>query len=189
VRLTLRELGLPFSFRPVDILQGDVDLVIGDDGRDVITRNRGADLLDGNGGNDLLFSGKGDDVVLGGSGNDKIFVGKGDDVASGEDGKDLIFAGRGDDTITGGAGNDILAGKKGADHFVFAEGSGRDVIADFRSGMDVIDLSALDIAGFDDLDITVANGRRVTIDLGDNEIIVRIQGNAEMLTADDFLFA
>jgi serralysin len=174
---------------PVDILQGDVDLVIGDDGRDLIVRNRGVDLIDGNGGNDHLFTGKDDDVVLGGTGNDKIFAGKGDDVLKGEDGRDLMFAGRDDDTITGGAGDDLLWGSQGGDTFVFAAGSGLDAILDFRIGEDIIDLSAFGFAGFEDLDLAHAKGRRVVIDLGDDEIIVHIDGRAKTLDADDFLFA
>lgn len=174
---------------PADILQGDTDLVIGDDGRDVIARNRGVDLIDGNGGKDLLFGGKGDDVILGGSGKDKIFGGKDDDVLNGEDGDDWIFGGKGDDTITGGKGDDLLWGKKGNDVFVFAEDSGDDYIRDFRFGDDIIDLSALGIGGFDDLDISNGNGRRLIIDLGDDEIVVKTHGRDKTLDADDFLFA
>ncbi len=174
---------------PVDILQGDTDLIIGDDGRDVIARNRGVDLIDGNGGNDHLFSGKGDDVILGGTGNDKIFGGKGDDILNGEDGNDVIFAGKDDDTVTGGAGDDLLWGKKGEDVFVFTEGSGRDAILDFRIGDDVIDLSGYGITGFDELEISEGHGRRLIIDLGDETILVKTHGRNKTLDADDFLFA
>ncbi|MGE3986647.1 S8 family serine peptidase [Pseudorhodoplanes sp.] len=61
-----------------------------------------------------------------------------------------ISGGDGNDILNGGAGSDILAGGAGADRFVFASaaetglGAMRDVIVDFVSGIDTIDLAAID---------------------------------------------
>ena len=67
-------------------------------------------------------------------------------------GNDILNGGAGQDTINGGAGTDQLAGGLDAarDVFIFntlsdsAVGAGRDRIADFRTGVDDIDLRALD---------------------------------------------
>ena len=53
-----------------------------------------------------------------------------------------LLGGAGDDTIEGGAGDDVLFGEAGADRFVFAPGSGADLLGDFQAGTDTIDLSA-----------------------------------------------
>jgi len=70
---------------------------------------------------------------------------------TGFDGNDILQGGAGDDTINGGLGRDRMTGGTGADVFVFRSigESGtttatRDVITDFGSGVDVIDLQAID---------------------------------------------
>ncbi|MBI1172951.1 matrixin family metalloprotease [bacterium] len=89
--------------------------------------------------------------VGGYKGNVSIAMGCKIENAIGGSGSDLlignVFANRlqgraGDDTIIGGAGNDTLAGNLGADTFVFARGSGHDVITDFSNAMDALRLSA-----------------------------------------------
>jgi Ca2+-binding RTX toxin-like protein len=47
----------------------------------------------------------------------------------------------GSDTLWGHAGKDVLIGGRNGDIFVFAEGDGRDRIADFQNGSDLINLS------------------------------------------------
>lgn len=47
----------------------------------------------------------------------------------------------GSDTLWGHAGNDVLIGGRNGDIFVFSEGDGRDRIADFQNGSDLINLS------------------------------------------------
>ncbi|KQV42699.1 M10 family metallopeptidase C-terminal domain-containing protein [Rhizobium sp. Root1212] len=104
--------------------------------------------------------------VLGTRGNDVLAGGKTDDYLDGMGGNDIIKGGDGKDILLGGAGVDTLTGGAGADIFVFrsigdsAEGisgyvnnvtlgvqSGagkRDIITDFTSGLDKIDLSPID---------------------------------------------
>jgi Ca2+-binding RTX toxin-like protein len=61
-----------------------------------------------------------------------------------------IYGGAGNDTLTGSAGNDRLVGGAGSDRFVLTAGytgmtaQNRDVIADFVTGTDKLDLSKLD---------------------------------------------
>ena len=87
------------------------------------TGNGYANILTGNGGNNVLDGGSGADTINGGSG---------------------------DDTLFGGAGTDQLTGGTGSDTFSFRSisesgaGNGRDVVSDFVSGTDKLDLSAID---------------------------------------------
>jgi Ca2+-binding RTX toxin-like protein len=85
--------------------------------------NDSANVLSGLGGNDVLIGGGGDDVLDGGAGDD------------------LLVGGLGQDDLTGGDGADSFAFDSAADA---GSGVGRDVIADFLSGTDKIQLSAMD---------------------------------------------
>lgn len=133
--------------------------LFGDAGNDWLYGSMSADTLDGGAdddrlyggaGNDHLSGGTGSDLVMAGSGNDLVFGGDGADTLQGEAGDDTINGGDGDDILTGGAGADQLAGQGGRDVFVWrsaAESPGgaiRDLILDFVSGEDRIDLSAID---------------------------------------------
>ncbi|MFM7083501.1 MAG: Ig-like domain-containing protein, partial [Hyphomicrobium sp.] len=80
-----------------------------------------------------------------------IYAGDGADNVTGSTGADWIFGQGGNDTLTGGAGKDYLYGGAGADNFRFAaitdsaaNIAGADIIADFVSGSDKIDLSPID---------------------------------------------
>ena len=81
-----------------------------------ITGNTLANSISGSSANDTVYGGGGTDSILGNSGNDKLF---------GDAGNDTLVGGKGNDTLTGGAGNDL---------FVYANGDGNDVIADYSSG-------------------------------------------------------
>ena len=62
----------------------------------------------------------------------------------------MLYGGGGNDRLVGDAGRDFLSGGAGADTFAFSAaahtpvGAGRDIIRDFVSGVDHIDLSAMD---------------------------------------------
>jgi Ca2+-binding RTX toxin-like protein len=90
---------------------------------------------------DMLFGSRGNDVLNGMGGHDTLLGGIGNDT---------INAGSGGDNIYGGAGGDTLTGGTGCDAFIYQSesdspfGSAHDRIADFQSGFDWIDLSAVD---------------------------------------------
>ncbi|WP_184805241.1 beta strand repeat-containing protein, partial [Rhizobium leucaenae] len=94
-----------------------------------------------------------------------------------------IFAWSGDDTLTASSGNDTL---------VFANTIGADVVHNFDTAHDKIDL--IGFAGFNSFaDVqahlsTDASGNAV-ITLGDGETITLAGVSAAALTADDFLFS
>lgn len=81
-----------------------------------------------------------------------------DDTIDGGSGADTIFGQEGDDRIIGGAGDDLLIGGIGNDDFVFADGSGSDIIEDLVIGEDMLDVTGMtDVMGdpveFDDIAI------------------------------------
>jgi Ca2+-binding RTX toxin-like protein len=108
-----------------------------------------------------------DDVLNGFNGNDSIAGGLRHDRLFGENGNDSLDGGAGRDSLTGGTGRDLLKGGAGVDTFVFetAADSARskstaDVISDFSSGTDRIDVSAIDAiaGGLDDFFSFVGTG-------------------------------
>jgi len=85
------------------------------------------------------------------SGDDAIFTKAGKDVIHGLEGDDRISGGRGGDKIVGGDGQDILVGGRGQDTFKFktanaSTAAAPDLIVDFRSGRDKIDLRGMALA-------------------------------------------
>jgi Ca2+-binding RTX toxin-like protein len=123
----------------------------------------GNDTLLGGDGNDRLFGYTGSTTVTtnpttaytdndsldGGAGNDLLRGDFGDDVLLGGLGLDTLEGGTGNDTLNGAAGQDMLTGGAGNDRFVFSaladtSTAAPDLITDFVSGVDRIDLSALD---------------------------------------------
>ncbi len=82
---------------------------------------------------------------------DFILAGPSVTVINGTTGSDTLLGTSGDDVITGGGGRDILTGNGGYNTFVYKSLSDsqpgsttQDLITDFHSGQDHIDLSALD---------------------------------------------
>ncbi len=153
-----------------DTLKGGkgADTVWGDDGTDQIWGNAGDDTLSGGGGNDVILGGKGNDTLHGDGGDDTLKGGTGDDQINGGFGQDFLWGGMGNDTLSGNAGHDVLRGRGGndtliggagkdlligglgADVFVFNSAADSpdknnkfDRIADFETGIDHLDFSAL----------------------------------------------
>ena len=123
----------------------------GDEGRDRIKGGGGDDRLKGLDGSDALLGGAGDDILAGGNGQDLLKGGDGDDGLVGGRGDDDLRGGDGRDLLIGGKGSDLLVGGKGADLFRFSAASDngpgsrkRDIIKDFESGVDLLDLSEID---------------------------------------------
>jgi len=111
------------------------DLLIGDNGDNVLSGGGGKDRLEGHGGNDTLYGGGGADELLGHGGNDTIYGGAGGDNISASDGNDYVDGGDGSDRIGGGNGNDTLYGGAGND--IIGSGNGNDFI-DAGAGNDVM---------------------------------------------------
>lgn len=126
------------------------DRLSGQDGDDRLIGGRGDDRLSGAAGDDVLFGRAGNDTLIGGRGEDLLNGGSAADRLSGGQGADRLAGATGRDTLDGGGGGDVLEGGDGADVFVFgsfydspANQPTRDVIADFRTGLDRVDLSEL----------------------------------------------
>lgn len=91
---------------------------------------------------DRMVGGYGGDLLRGLEGNDTLYGAAGADQLYGEDGNDRLY---------GGAGRDSLAGGAGKDTFLFTQvdetgttEAARDVVQDFLSRTDRIDLSGID---------------------------------------------
>ncbi len=173
-------------------LEGD-DYLFGGRGDDKVSGGAGDDTLIGKRSDESISGGGGkitgnrvDDQLLGGNGNDNISGGRGDDDLSGGAGDDILRGRRGNDTLDGSAGNDILVGGRGADTFVFAGDNGDNIIKNFVTGKDQIDLTALNLT-FEDLKIfEVREGRGFEVLFGDSSLIINAK-HGELAEAD-FVF-
>ena len=125
-----------------DKLNGDAgnDVLFGGTGTDTLSGNTGTDTLYGEAGDDFLYGNEGYDKLFGGTGKDILSGGDGNDTLYGEDGSDKLFGGTGNDILFGGTGDDELIGGSGKDIFVYHNGDGKDVIADYDSGEDLIQI-------------------------------------------------
>jgi Ca2+-binding RTX toxin-like protein len=116
---------------------------------DTLRGNSGSDTLSGEDGNDQLFGDTGADTLLGGLGVDRLEGGAESDYLDGGATGDTILGQAGDDTIVGGVGRDTMTGGTEADVFVFNVGdtglnaTSPDIITDFATGVDRIDLSSV----------------------------------------------
>lgn len=175
---------------PVDLPRdgvNGVDIEIGTDGFDFIRTGRGDDLIDAKGGRDFVLAGSGDDLVLGGAGDDKILGGRGDDTLKGESGDDFLKGGNGDDILVGGAGNDKILTGRGHDTIVFSEGDGHDVVLDFWTRGDKIDLSSYGFESFDAVEDAISGFfGYARIELGEDSLTL-LGTNPWRLDADDFI--
>ncbi len=164
------------------------DTIDGGAGRDTLIGNSGDDIIDGGEGEDRLLGGFGNDVLSGGTENDILNGFNGDDSLKGGEGDDRLLGGTGNDTIGGDTGRDIMAGGDGNDRFTFDSGADssadrllRDRITDFVSGVDRIDLSAIDAisGGTDDafVLVNVFTGQA-------GEIILRSNGTNSSFSLD-----
>jgi len=111
-----------------------------------------------------------DDVFFGAPKADKYNGLAGNDLIDGGEGNDSLDGGAGNDTVIGSAGKDVMSGGSGKDVFVFstddssADKAGRDIIKDFKSGVDKIDLSQLLNAPDEIVDTTLTDTTSTTTD-------------------------
>jgi uncharacterized surface protein with fasciclin (FAS1) repeats len=175
---------------PADILQGnganDVDLIVGTAEDNTYATGKDTDFVDGKAGADTILLGRGADTGFGGQGRDAISGKKGDDLLVGDGGRDILRGGAGDDVIVGGQGHDRVFGGAGADIFVIAMGDEGERIGDFTRGEDVIDLSALELDGFDALGFDDHPNGGAVVMAGDTSLRIIGVDSAD-LSASDFI--
>lgn len=188
-----------------DVIQGgnDQDSIDGGTGRDWMYGDAGNDIIDGGTQNDRAFGGTGSDDLTGGGGRDRLF-GQGDaDTLAGGAGNDILRGGQADDTLlgsagdddlggggghdrlTGGNGDDDMAGGAGRDVFVFngRKDQGDDTIADFKGGLDLIEIANLVFA-----DIAIGGTTDALLTLDGLTTITLTGVAAGDIGAGDFIF-
>jgi VCBS repeat-containing protein len=151
----------------------------------------------------IVYAGAGDDTINGTGKCDLIYAGSGNDTIKGNDGDDTIYGGSGGDTINGNNGCDTIVGGYGADNLTGSNGNDRfvylsvadsnaarfDVISDFRSGSDRIDLTALGALAFLALTSTSTSVPAHTIawfyDSTTNETVVYVNPTDQTLSIGD----
>jgi Ca2+-binding RTX toxin-like protein len=100
------------------------DSIIGDQVGNFLKGGGGIDFISANGGTDTILAGDGNDTVLGGSGFDKFDGGQGaDTLTAGSEVDHFIYFAAGDSPVGNGA---------------------RDIIKDFETGIDKINVSLID---------------------------------------------
>ncbi|KQP41366.1 beta strand repeat-containing protein [Methylobacterium sp. Leaf106] len=142
--------------------------IVGTAGKDILDGKTGADTLSGGAGNDTYYVDNVNDRVIETTGTDTVYASVSYELESGvsiealrafgskaltltgNEFANTIVGGAGKDVIVGGLGQDTLTGGAGSDTFVFKtvsdSGNGaanRDVILDFKVGVDHIDLSGI----------------------------------------------
>ncbi len=133
-----------------------------------------------------------DTAISGTANNDQLVGSASADQILGLDGNDHLEGLDGDDILIDGAGTDHMTGGAGRDTFVFVEDSWTDVIMDFETGLDTIDLSQF--SGVDDInDLNIyMSCFGVNIDIGGDIIIVMDQPDHVYTVAEiegaDFIF-
>ena len=162
----------------------DTDELFGGAGQDVLEGQAGADQLFGEAGGDRLSGGGQGDRLYGGGGRDVLSGGGGGDLLLGQGGADRLSGNGGRDRLDGGAGTDVLIGGGGRDTFVFNARSGKDLIRDFRDGVDRIDVSAFD-KGFGALKISQF-GSDTMVEIGRVDIQL-LNTDADDIGRSDFI--
>lgn len=119
-----------------DFLLGQLEMpapILGTDRNDTLEGTDGDDVLDGGLGNDLLRGNDGNDRLIGGAGRDIMFGLNGNDTLLGNQGDDVFWSGPGNDRLRGGEGNDLFR--------LVSPEEGPDIITDFQSGADLIQVT------------------------------------------------
>ena len=126
--------------------------------------------------------------------NDQLYGLTGNDVLVGGSGDDYLDGGDGDDVLTGGLGGDVLFGGAGADRFVYLSGSDSglnrdyDMLADFETGIDTIDLRALSVSSVSIRRESGTNSSFVFVQLTSGELLT-ILAAGQTITAGDLLLS
>lgn len=178
---------------------GDFDFLYGNAGNDIFYVDTPADLVfeslgegtdtvfaDINGAGFYLYDHIENLTLLG---NTPFGVGNAlANVITGNAQANFLLGGAGNDILNGLGGGDVLFGEAGADTFVFARGTGGDVIGDFARGVDKIDLRAFGFTSFTQLQTAfVQNGDVGAIALGNGDLVVLHNVTMSQLAATDFI--
>ena len=134
-----------------------------------------------------IMQGIGNIFVRGNELNNQIAGNGGSNWLYGEAGNDTLSGQGGMDWIVGGSGNDMLFGGYHADTFIFASGSGTDIIRDFERGLDKIDLSAFGLTYAQLQGLFVQNGVNGEIHMTTGETIILANIQTGQLGAGDFI--
>jgi len=106
------------------------------------------------------------------------------------DGNDYVLASSEDDVIVGGGGDDRLWGKEGSDVFVFAQGDGDDVINDFETGSDLLDLSVFEFSenALENGEISISHvNDAAVLSFGDVSVTLANIGDSDLSNSDFIL--
>lgn len=198
----------------IGIITGDVLLGAGNDtvtnkgdARGIISLDDGADryngqeatqraIVFGGEGNDRLIGGAVDDEFYGENGTDLLIAGAGNDRLVGGAGDDQLRGDAGFDTIIGGAGRDIMTGGTDADFFVFdyddaiaGPADGLDVITDFASGEDKLDLQSIGLLTYVGTGGLIGGGEASVgyIARANTDLLVQIDHNGDGISDKDIL--
>lgn len=184
------------AIRNSGLIAGDIRLSGGSDLLDNAGEIRGAVRLGA--GSDLYVAINGihQGAVSGEDGGDALFGTGTADILDGGADDDIIFGGGGADTLSGGGGRDIFLYRRVED----SVGPAIDTIADFTSGTDRIDLTALNVqsvtiqadGGFSILNAVTAAGTlsiRVSGALSQADLVLSGQPSSEGTSGADSLLA
>lgn len=130
------------------------------------------------------------DDLVGSVDGDTLYAYGGDDALDGLAGDDILHGGAGEDDLRGRTGDEVRIGCDAADGFIFADGSGADVIGDFDVELNGETIDLLDVTGvsaFGDLTL-VQSGSDTLISWGGGDSILLEGVNVTALSAGDFIF-
>ena len=167
-----------------DDTTGSVDSGLGDD---FIRILGGAETrIDAGTGDDFVLAEFGSADIQLGDGNDRLLSYAAQVDVDGGAGDDVIHGGDQNDTIAGGQGNDTLSGGDGQDRFVFNPGGGSDLILDFDTAEDMLDLTGFNI-DFDDI-VVLTTAQGVDLQVAGQSIVEIHSITPTDITTDLFQF-
>lgn len=163
------------------------DSVRGGKGDDLLRGNQGQDVVFGDIGNDTMFGGKDSDDIRGNQGDDQLFGDNGSDTLFGGKGNDILSGGDGADQVSGDLGDDALIGGDGADIFIFNDNTGSDIINDFDTSIDTIQITTDVFASSQAvLNALTFDSGNATLSLGNGATITLLGVSSGVLSVDDF---
>ncbi|MGD1952270.1 MAG: beta strand repeat-containing protein [Leptolyngbyaceae cyanobacterium] len=122
---------------------------------------------------DILNAGTLDGAVRLGAGSDRFIQTSGEDVVvTGGLGNDAIIGGDGNDILNGGNDNDILTGGLGSDTFEFGINAGLDIVTDFSTSNDLLEVETIFDNVSDVLGAATQVGTSTLIDFGNDNAVL-----------------